>query len=114
MCSLGKTLLAFALLHSVLQGQIHLLLQVFLDFLHLHSRPLAACGFLCPHREVLITHTFNITVIHVYAPTSNTEEANVERFYEDLKDLLELTPQNNVPFIIGDQNAKVGVKRYLE
>ena len=51
---------------------------------------------------------FNITVIQVYAPTSNAEEAEVERFYEDLRDLLELTPQNDVLFIIGDWNAKVG------
>jgi len=49
---------------------------------------------------------FNITVIQVYAPTSNTEEA--ERFYEDLQDLLELTPQKDVLFIIGDWNAKAG------
>ena len=49
---------------------------------------------------------FNITVIQVYAPTSNAEEA--ERFYEDLQDLLELTPQKYVPFIIGEWNAKVG------
>ena len=45
---------------------------------------------------------FTITVIQVYAPTSNTEEAEVERFYEDLQDLLELTPKNDVLFIIGD------------
>ena len=51
---------------------------------------------------------FNITVIQVYAPTSNTEEAEVEQFYEDLQDLLELTPQNYLLFIIGDWNAKVG------
>ena len=51
---------------------------------------------------------FNITVIQVYAPTNNTEEAEVERFYEDLQDLLELTPQKDVLFIIGDRNAKVG------
>ena len=51
---------------------------------------------------------FNITVIQVYAPTSNAEEAEVERFYEDLQDLLELTPKNDVLFIIGDWNAKVG------
>ena len=49
---------------------------------------------------------FNITVIQVYAPTSNAEEA--ERFYEDLQDLLELTPEKDVLFIIGDWNAKVG------
>ena len=51
---------------------------------------------------------FNITVIQVYASTSNTEEAEVERFCEDLQDLLELTPQKDVLFIIGDWNAKVG------
>ena len=51
---------------------------------------------------------FNITVIQVYAPTSNAEETEVERFYEDLQDLLEVTSQNNVLFIIGDWNAKVG------
>ena len=51
---------------------------------------------------------FNITVIQVYAPTSNTEEAEVEQFYEDLQDLLELTPKKDVLFIIGDWNAKVG------
>ena len=50
---------------------------------------------------------FNITVIQAYAPTSNAEEAEVERFYEDLQDLLELTPQNDVIFFIGDWNAKV-------
>ena len=51
---------------------------------------------------------FNITVIQVYAPTSNTEEAEVERFYEDLQDLLELIPKKDVFFILGDWNAKVG------
>ena len=51
---------------------------------------------------------FNITVIKVYAPTSNAEEAKVERFYEDLQDLLELTPKKDVLFVIGDWNAKVG------
>ena len=50
----------------------------------------------------------NITVIQVYAPTSNTEEAEVERFYEDLQEPLELTPKKDVIFIIGDWNAKVG------
>ena len=50
---------------------------------------------------------FNITVIQVYAPTSNTEEAEVELFYEDLQDLLELTPPKDVFFIIEDWNAKV-------
>ena len=51
---------------------------------------------------------FNITVVQVYAATSNAEEAELERFYEDLQDFLELTPQNDVLFIIGDWNAKVG------
>ena len=51
---------------------------------------------------------FNITVIQVYAPTSNAKEAEVEWFYEDLQDLLELTPKKDVLFIIGDWNAKVG------
>ena len=51
---------------------------------------------------------FHITVIQVYAPTSNTEEAEVERFYEDLQDLLEITLKKDVLFIIGDWNAKVG------
>ena len=51
---------------------------------------------------------FKITVIQVYAPTSNTEEAEVEQFYEDLQDLLELTPKKGVLFIIGDWNAKAG------
>ena len=51
---------------------------------------------------------FNITVIQVYAPTSNAEEAEVEGFYEDLQDLLELTPKKDVLFIIGDWNVNVG------
>ena len=51
---------------------------------------------------------FNITVIQVYAPNSNAEEAKVEWFYENLQDLLELTPKKDVLFIIGDWNAKVG------
>ena len=51
---------------------------------------------------------FNITVIQVYAPTSNTEEAEGERFYEELQNLLELIPKEYVIFIIGDWNAKVG------
>ena len=51
---------------------------------------------------------FNTTVIQVYAPTSNAEEIEAERFYEDLQDLLELTPKRDVLFIIGDWNAKVG------
>ena len=52
--------------------------------------------------------TFNITVIQVYAPTSNAEEAEVERFYGDLQELLELTPKKDVLSITGDWNAKVG------
>ena len=52
--------------------------------------------------------TFNIMVIQAYAPTSNAEEAEVERFHEDLQDLLELIPKKDVLFIIGDWNAKVG------
>ena len=51
---------------------------------------------------------FNITVIQVYAPTSNAEKAEVEQFYEDPQDLLELTPKKDVLFIVGDWNAKVG------
>ena len=51
---------------------------------------------------------FNITVIQVCAPTTNAEEAEVEWFYEDLQDLLELTPKKDVLFIIGDWNAKIG------
>ena len=51
---------------------------------------------------------FNITVIRIYVPTSNAEEAEVERFYKDLQDLRELTPQKDVLFIIGDWNTKVG------
>ena len=54
---------------------------------------------------------FNITVIQVYAPSSNAEETEVERFYEDLQDLLELTPKKDVLFIIGDWNAKVGSQK---
>ena len=56
---------------------------------------------------------FNITVIQVYSPTSNAEKAEVERFYEDLQDLLELTPKKDVLFIIGDWNAKVGRQETL-
>ena len=54
---------------------------------------------------------FNITVNQVYAPTSNAEDAEVERFYEDLQDLLELTPKKDVLFIIGDWIAKVGSQK---
>ena len=55
-----------------------------------------------------------ITVIQVYVPAGNTEEAEVERFYEHLQDVLELTPKKDVLFIMGDWNAKVGVKKHLE
>ena len=57
---------------------------------------------------------FNITVMQVYAPTSNAEEAEAERFYEDLQDLLELTTRKDVLFITGDWNAKEQVKKHLE
>ena len=57
---------------------------------------------------------FNVTVIQAYAPTGNAEEAEVEQFYEDLQDLLVLTPKKDVLFITGDWNAKVGIKKYLE
>ena len=56
---------------------------------------------------------FSFTVIQVYAPTSNAEEAEVEQFYEDLQDLLKLTPKKDVLFIIGDWNAKVGCQETL-
>ena len=59
----------------------------------------------------LLGKPFNITVIQVYAPTSNAEEAEVEWFYEDLQDLLELTPPKDVFFILGDWNAKVGSQK---
>ena len=52
--------------------------------------------------------SFNITVIQVYAPNNNAEEAEVEQFYEDLQDLLKLTPKKDVLFMIGDWNAKAG------
>ena len=56
---------------------------------------------------------FNITVIQAYVPASNAEEAEVELFYEDLQDLLELTPKKDVLFIIGDWNAKLGSQETL-
>ena len=59
-------------------------------------------------RSLLTSKPFNIMVIQVYALISNAEEAEVERFYEDLQDLLEITPPKDVLFIIGDWNAKVG------
>ena len=63
------------------------------------------------HRVVCVDFQgkpFNITVIQIYIRTSNAEEAEVEQFYEDLQDLLELTPKKDVLFIIGDWNAKLG------
>ena len=57
---------------------------------------------------------FKITVIQVYAPTTNAKEEAVERFYEDIQDLLELTPPKVALFIIRHKNAKIGIKRYLE
>ena len=57
---------------------------------------------------------FNMTVIQVYTPTTNAEEAEVEWFYEDVQDLVELTPKKDVLFIIGDWNATVGVKKHQE
>ena len=57
---------------------------------------------------------FNITVIQVYALTRNAEAAEIEQFHEDLQDLLEITPQKDVLFIVGDWNAKVEVKKHLE
>ena len=66
--------------------------------------PFHFCPLLCPSFD---SQPFNITVIQVYAPTSNAEEAEGEWFYEDLQDLLELTPKIDVLCIIGDLNAKV-------
>ena len=57
---------------------------------------------------------FNIMVIQAYAPTSNAEEAEVEWFYEELQDFLELTPKKDILFIIGDGNEKVGSQKHLE
>ena len=57
---------------------------------------------------------FNTTIFKVYALTSNAEEAEGKRFYEDLQDLLELAPPKNVLFIIGDWNTKIEVKKHLE
>ena len=78
----------------------------------------AALGCTLKNGRTLSVHfqgkPFNITVIQFYAPTSNAEEAEVEWFYEDLQDLLELTPKEDVLFIIGYWNAKVGIKKHLE
>ena len=78
----------------------------------------AVLGFNLKNDRMISVHLqgkpFNITVIQAYAPTSNAEETEVERFYEDLQDLLERTPQKDVLFIIGDWSAKVEVKKHLE
>ena len=72
----------------------------------------AVLGYNLKNNRMISVHfqgkAFNITIIQVYVPTSNAEEAEVERFCEVLEDLLELTPQKDVLFIIGDWNAKVG------
>ena len=72
----------------------------------------AVIGYSLKNNRMISVHfqgkPFNITVIQAYAPTSNAEEAEVERFYEDLQDLLELTPKKDVLFSIEDWNAKVG------
>ena len=74
----------------------------------------AVLGYNLQNERMISVHfqgkPINITGIQLYAPTSNTEEAEVERFYEDPQDLLELTPKRDVLFIIGDWNAKVGSK----
>ena len=74
--------------------------------------PNAVLGYSLKNDRMISVHLqgkpFNITVIQVYAPTINAEEAEVERFYEDLQDFLELTPKEDVFFTIGDWNAKVG------
>ena len=78
----------------------------------------AVFGYNLKNNRMISVHfqgkPFNITVIQAYAPTSNAEEAEVEQFWEDLQDLLELTPKKDVHFIIGDWNAKVGSQRHLE
>ena len=72
----------------------------------------AVLGYNLKNNRMISVHfqgkPFSIIVIQVYAPTSNTEDAEVEQFYEDLQELLELTPQTDVLFILGDWNAKVG------
>ena len=77
----------------------------------------AVLGYNLKNDRMISVHfkgkSFNITVIQVYALTSNTEEAEVEWFYEDLQDLLELTPKKDALFIIGDWNAKGHLFRVL-
>ena len=76
-----------------------------------NKRPNAVLGCSLKNDRMISVHfqgkLFNISVIQVYAPTSNAEEAEVEQFYEDLQDLLEVTPKKDVLFIIGDWNEKV-------
>ena len=91
------------------------LFQNFPQFVVIHAvegvqNAVLGCNFR-NHRKISIRFQgkpFNITVIHVYAPTSNAEKAEVEWFCEDLQDLLELIPKEDVFFITGDWNAKVG------
>ena len=75
-------------------------------------------GEISKHDRMISVHLqgkpFNIMVNQAYAPTSNAEEAEVEHFYEDLKDLLELTLKKDVLFITGDWNTKVGSQKHLE
>ena len=78
----------------------------------------AVLGFNLKTDRMIFVHfqdkPFNITVIHVYAPTTNAKEAEVERFYEDLQELLELTPEKDVLFILGTGIQKSEVKKHLE
>ena len=79
---------------------------------HLGSSRNAVFGYNLKNDRMISVHfqskAFNITIIQVYALATNAEEAEVERFYKDLQDLLELTPQKDVLFIVGDWNAKIG------
>ena len=78
----------------------------------------AVLGYNLKNNRIISVHfqgkPFNITVIQVYAPTNNAEEAKVERFFEDLQDLLELPPKKDFLFIIGDWNAKAGSQEIPE
>ena len=81
------------------------------------NKKIAVLGCSFKNNRMISVHfqgkPFNVTVIQVYAPASNTEEAEAELFYEDLQDLLELKPPKDVLFIIGDWNAKVGHQEIL-
>ena len=88
-------------LHGCSSKAQPLLLTLDEGYLLTTALPDLQCG-IAPLGPPAPTQPFNITVIQVYAPTSNAEEAEVERFYEDLQDLLELTPKKDVLFIIGD------------